>query len=536
MKPGHCPDPLLGAVLGFAPMWEAIAQAGYPPRLALYLLFSGGPDSVGLALALQAFARLTSEHLGMEVGRFLSASLSKDALGSARKFFSCPREVVLTLLHLNHRLRSSADDEAAWVREFAQERGLAFSCENVRVSAYAARNKMSVEEAGRDLRYAMLQRHLDDDPASLGFTAHTLNDNAESVLYSLASRSGIAGMLGIAPALHGRILRPFIGLSKEAILKELRRRHQDYLTDETNLVPDRPRTFLRHKVVPRLMELNPRFLENALATCDNLRSYDGLLRWALNAATRIALAEVHLWRRRLPLPLCPRVQWHAFAPASWGEEVAASMQVVFHHVLRCFGATLGWDECARLAEQVRAAGSCRMSAGRGVSVEFHSPSGLLFVVKGRQRPGWEMVEGERQLGSVILNLRRASAPELRSAVDGLKAHELKVVFAPAPGAVNVLTGSPVEYLAAFDARVPLPLTIRSCRRGDRLQLAGGGGRAKVSDVFTNAKVPRSLRPFWPAVADATGEILWLPGLARSGAHLVTGKRGSGLVLSWKVPA
>lgn len=525
---------LLDAVLGFGPFWRAVAEHQFPSPLSLFLLISGGPDSVGLALGLHDFAKLAADPPKKGLHELLPPSLKRTEYETARKYFSRPREVKLTLLHLNHSLRPSAEDEEAWVKDFAKRRGVRCECETQDVAGYARLHRTSVEDAGRVIRYAMLTRKLEADPAALGFTAHTMDDNTESVLYSLAQRAGIAGMLGIAPELHGHILRPFLHLRKQTILAELKRRRQKYVTDETNLVPDRPRTFLRHEVVPRLLELNPKFLENTLATCANLQGYDGLIRWALDSVTKLASAEDIQWRRRLLLPLLPPIRWHAFAPASWGEEISGSLAVIFYHLLRMFGATLNWSASARLADAVAGDYSYRAKAGRGVAVEHHPPSGLVFVVQRDEPASYELRDEMLALGPQKLEISQLQGEALEDSLTALAENEPRVSFANATGGFGELRTPGARYEAVFSAAAPQPLKVRPPKRGDRIKLPGGEGHAKLSDVFVNAKVPHSLRSHWPVVTDAKGGVLWLPGLVRGGAARVPKGARSGVKLSWEV--
>jgi tRNA(Ile)-lysidine synthetase-like protein len=509
-------DPLLAEVLSFAPLWDAVAELSHPDGIHFYLLFSGGPDSLALALTLERFTALASKAQGKAIKELLALNLPPAASKAARHFFSRKRTVKLTLLHLNHRLRSGADEEQAWVQDFARKRKLACVCRAVDAAKYAATHKMSVEEAGRVLRYQLLQEHLQRERSSLGFTAHTLNDNAESVLYALAQRTGISGLMGIAPSLHGRILRPLLGVRKEEVLRDLKRRRQDFLLDETNLVPDRPRTFLRHEVIPRLQELNPKFLENVLATCENVQSYEGLFRWALKAVSEIAQAENARWHALLPLPLLPGCVWHAFAPASWGDDIGDSLTVIFHHLLRGFGAPLDWNESVRLSGCVRASEPARFTPGGKASLEYLPESGWLLIVRSAETAEMELGEGSIQVGAGVVKLERLEGSALNQELDALHAREPKFDFAPSPG----LDAPTAAFNAVLAAGAGLPLKLRSVKRGDRMELPGGEGTAKLSDVFTNAKVPRALRGNWAVFADAAGEVLWLPGLVRSGAARV----------------
>lgn len=525
MPTKHAADPLLSALLSFAPFWKAAAALHDHNELQLCLLFSGGPDSVALALALCELAKLATKPVG--AAQLIPASLPKPELAFARKFLSHPRNVSVELLHLNHGLREAAAKEAKWVERFAAKHGCGCECRSSDVAAHAKEHCLSVEEAGRVVRYTMLNERLEADPQALGFTAHNLNDNAESVLYALAQRTGISGMLGIAPVLHGRILRPLLTLRKDEILAELKRREAKYLTDETNLVPDRPRTFLRHKVVPLMQELNPRFLENAYATCDNIRGYEGLFRWALDTTTQIALAEVRHWRTVLPLPLMPQAQWFAFAPSSWDENIRGSLGVVFFHLLRSFHASLGWNAAHELADAVRGGIGYQLAA-HGMCIEYHAPSGLLFIVHAPKTEEAQLVPGECWMGGSQVRLEKLAGENIAAELRRLEQDEARVTF----GCEQPCVEGVRPYAAVFGARMKLPLFVRQVKRGDRMMLAREGS-SKLSDIFVNLKVPHCLRECWPVVTDADGEIVWLPGLARGGASPVAPKAKAAWKLTWE---
>ncbi len=525
MPTKHAADPLLSALLLFAPFWKALAMLNNHDEIKLCLLFSGGPDSVALALALCEFAKLAAKPAGAM--KLVPLSLPKPELATARKFLSKPRNVSVELLHLNHGLREAAAKEAKWVEMFAVKHGCGCECRSSDVAAYAKEHCLSVEEAGRVVRYAMLNERLEANPNAFGFTAHNLNDNAESVLYALAQRTGISGMLGIAPVLHGRILRPLLALRKNDVLAELKRREAKYMIDETNLVPDRPRTFLRHKVVPLMQELNPRFVENAYATCDNIRGYEGLFRWALDTTTQIALAEVRHWRTVLPLPLLPQAQWFAFAPSSWDENIRGSLGVVFFHLLRNFHASLSWNAAHELADAVRGGLGYQLTA-HGICIEYHAPSGLLFIVHASKSEEAQLVPGECWMGGSQVRLEKQAGENVAAELRRLEKDEARITF----GVGQPCVEGARPYAAVFGARMKLPLFVRQVKRGDRMMLTREGS-SKLSDIFVNLKVPHCLRECWPVVTDAQGEIVWLPGLARGGASTVTSRAQAAWRLTWE---
>ena len=100
--------------------------------------------------------------------------------------------------HFNHGLRGAeADRDEAFVRDFCAGRGIAFHAGRGDTRAYAARNRLGIEEAARTLRYAFLERTADICGAAVIATAHTADDNAETLLMHLTRGAGLHGLGGI---------------------------------------------------------------------------------------------------------------------------------------------------------------------------------------------------------------------------------------------------------------------------------------------------------------------------------------------------
>jgi len=526
------PEHLLQVLLNFSPMWEWIAARDYPRELPLYLLFSGGPDSTALALVLMEFCRFVKSP--PEWKQLRTFFTDRSTAEMAHPFLSRPREANLTLLHLNHGIRAAADAEAQWIRSFAQRHSLRCVVEKVDVPALAHAQKRSLEEVGRTERYRLLNRHLETNENSLGFTAHTLDDHAESVLFNLVEQTGLGGLLGIAPALHGRVLRPFLSVTKQKLTEFLLARGQVFLTDESNLVPDRPRTFLRHEVIPRLQELNPRVKQNILATSEHLADYEGLFQWALRTLTSIATAEDMRLRQQIALPLMPGTRYHLLSVAQWKDEIQESLSVILNPILIAFRHTASWREATELARAIRRGERLLLREYRGGGgIQFHPPTSLLLLVSAPDAPSEIQLEpgAELDLPGASVSLSKLTASKLPGTLKRLRRHE-RFVDLTHPPEFNAPTKS-VIYEAVFSSRTPLPLHIRRWRRGERIAIAGGGS-AKLSDVFTDRKIPLLLRAHWPVVADSRGNVHWLPALIRGRLARTGPTAKHGFLLQWRV--
>jgi tRNA(Ile)-lysidine synthase len=194
---------------------------------------SGGADSVALLLALS------------------EANREREALG-----------VVLTAVHVHHGLRSAeADADEAFVRELCDKLGVPLVVERVNVPARQAAEREGLEEAARELRYRVFWELMKSSRADVVATAHTLDDQAETVVMKLLRGAWTEGIGGIAPAVEsgvrGRIVRPLLGARRAEVEAYLRERGQTWREDATNRDVSLMRNRVRHELIPILRGFNP---------------------------------------------------------------------------------------------------------------------------------------------------------------------------------------------------------------------------------------------------------------------------------------
>lgn len=161
--------------------------------------------------------------------------------------------------HYNHGLRGAeADRDEAFVRGLCRRMGVSAVTGRGDVAALAVRERLGVEEAARKARYAFLERTADELGAAVIATAHTADDNAETVLLHLARGTGLRGLGGIPPR-RGRIVRPMLDVTRAEVERYLRERGAAWVEDSTNADDDYARNRLRHGAVPALESVNPAF-------------------------------------------------------------------------------------------------------------------------------------------------------------------------------------------------------------------------------------------------------------------------------------
>lgn len=187
--------------------------------------------------------------------------------------------------HFNHGLRPAAQGDEDFVRDWCGRRNVPFYTRRDNAAEYAKKEKLSVEEAGRVLRYRFLENTAWETGCTLIATGHHAGDNAETVLMNLIRGCGLKGLAGI-PERRGNIVRPMLGVSRAEIEAYLEAQAVPHVEDETNADPSFTRNKVRLRLLPLLEELNPRAAQHICAAAARLREDEALL-----SAQAAALAE-----------------------------------------------------------------------------------------------------------------------------------------------------------------------------------------------------------------------------------------------------
>jgi len=191
-----------------------------------------------------------------------------DVLLKLKDYFSFRK---LALAHMNHMLRESAKRDEEFARHMARRLSLPFFYERRDVRAFAREEGLSLEEAGRVLRYEFLRRVKEGEGFDLIATAHHLNDLLETSLLFFTRGTGLDGLVGFLPR-EGDLVRPLYYVKKDEILDYARFRGLEWVEDETNYDKSIPRNLIRHEVVPRLKTINPSLEESFLKMVRLLRA------------------------------------------------------------------------------------------------------------------------------------------------------------------------------------------------------------------------------------------------------------------------
>lgn len=198
----------------------------------------------------------------------LSGGADSVALTFAMYLLKDKLDIRLSAAHFNHHLRGAESDrDEAFARDFCDRYEIPLFVGEGRVKP----GKKGLEAAARDARYGFL-RSLDGKIA----TAHTADDNAETVLLHLVRGTGLKGLGGIAPV-NGNVIRPMLTVTRQDVERFCQEWCLSYIQDSSNDTDAFLRNRLRHKVMPILKEENPRLAENVSAMALRLRQDEDFL-------------------------------------------------------------------------------------------------------------------------------------------------------------------------------------------------------------------------------------------------------------------
>jgi tRNA(Ile)-lysidine synthase len=422
------------------------------------------------ATALSALARAVRESGLIAEGSRGIALISggADSGATAAGLVEVLGPKAVTSLHLNYGLRPSSDRDEEAARELAARLGIELEVERPRLG------EGNVQAEAREARYRAAEGLRQERGVDWIATGHTRTDLAETLIYRLATSPGRRSLLGLRPR-RGAVVRPLLALDRDQVRRLAAEAGLPFSDDPTNAQPLYARNRIRNEVLPVLREIGPGAEATIAETQAELAEEGEALERvaadvlaesgadAAGAISRDALGSLHPAIRRLAL--------RRLAERAAGTGVPLS-RVRAEEIWRLVNEPEGGVvELGGGVDAQIEAGHVRFTTGPEAS-----PVEATLSIPGTCRfGGWE-VRAELSSG-----VPPADGPDL-------------AVLDPA-----VLGGA---------------LTVRSWHEGDRMRPLGLDGSKSLQDLFTDRKVPRSLRHALPVVT-SDGRIVWIAGVAVS---------------------
>jgi len=403
--------------------------------------------------------------------------------------------IVLSVAHFHHQIRGAeADADQTFVEELAAKLQLDFHSGSGNAPQYADESKISLETAARGLRHEWFADLIKQNKADKIATAHTLDDQAETVLMRIVRGTGSRGLAGIAPAHAARhLVRPLLTTTRREVEAYLKAKSQCWREDSSNLDLDHTRNRIRHTLLPLLeQEFNP------------------AIRQTLSDLANLSQAEDDYWNNELSL-LLPRLV-HEGKPTRSGRSASSDAQGVL---------ALDLSGLRSLPLAVRRQVIQRTALRFGVSLEFKHIQQLTEMTE-RGKPGARLALPD----GLVAN---RTVRELHFSKNTPKTPENYCYSLPVPGEVTVpelgitigakLISDGKQKASGYNEATLLKasllsseLKVRNWRAGDKFFPAHTQSPKKVKELLQSGRLGYELSPAqrkaWPVIESA-GQIVWM---------------------------
>jgi len=343
------------------------------------------------------------------------------------------------LAHCNFNLRGEESDaDEYFVQELAKEHQLKTHVIQFNTLAYATENKISIQMAARDLRYAWFDKLLIKTSAKYLAIAHHANDDVETFFINLVRGSGLKGLLGIKEK-NNAIVRPLLSVPRLEIDQYLKDRGLVFREDSSNASVKYLRNKIRHELMPLLAEMNPSIQQTV--------KYEMRI---LEGVSQIYAAKVEEVRKDLTQEKNGIVQF----------EITALIALnPFHNYLYELLAPYGFYTV------------------EAISKALHGQSGKQFFSLTHQ-----LVVDRENIFISLLN-KENEVFEITQQTRSL-VHPLEIIF-------KVTSDKTIIYdnnIAQLDInKLKFPLTLRKWKEGDKFMPLGMKKFKKLSDFFIDNK-------------------------------------------------
>ncbi|MEO0102720.1 MAG: tRNA lysidine(34) synthetase TilS [candidate division WOR-3 bacterium] len=418
-------------------------------KISILVGFSGGKDSTFLLFALWQL----KDYLNLKLFAF----------------------------HLNHLIRGEdAKRDEKFCRDFCRKLKVPLVIKRYDVKGYAKRKKISLEEAGRVIRYQFFEavrRKKKLDFVALG---HNATDNCETMLLALIKGQGLSGIAGI-PEKRDKIIRPLIDIKREEIEGFLKENSIPYVFDTTNLSLSHPRNYIRHIVLPFLKEVNPNLEETMRQTAQILQEEDAFQKMVVKEK----MVEEGMKKVRDGYLIDKKV-------------FLSYNLAIKRRILKELFREMPYDDIERVIGLIEKPSGKEVVLKNGIWA-LRERDGVFIGKLPKKSPFYKVLE--------VGGLNRIEGMGLELEVKKEKREIRELPYRPM-----------VEYFD-WDEVLP-PLYIRFWQPGDFLLYEEG--KKKLQDLFVDYKIPKRIKNEIPILFDQKG-VLWVLGLRRANRAKITEK-------------
>lgn len=403
-------------------------------------------------------------------------------------------ELSLIAVSIDHQLRGDASSQdVAYVKEICSKWGVQFADIAVDVQSYKEQKRVGTQVAARELRYQSFGKQMDIHNADYLALGHHADDQVETMLMTFVRSASTLALSGIPVTREfhgGKIVRPFLCVTKADIQEYCAREKIDPRIDMSNQDTHYTRNYFRKYIIPMIKERNSNVHTTIQRLSETLRGDEQLLQ----DQARAIFQEVAVWKEDKYVSL----QINRFKSYPH-----ALQRRVYHLILDYL---------------------------------YHElPDNLSYT---HEDIFFKLLEGDK--GHTMIDF--PSNLQIERSYKELNFFFKNTVYSQAtceqilqiPGSVQLPDGGNlvIDYakkipkqdqytLVCHAEHVSLPLAVRVRKQGDKMSWRGLSGTKKLKDIFIDEKIPRRERDKWPIVIDQSGRIIWLIGLKKSKQSLQT---------------
>ena len=396
-------------------------------------------------------------------------------------------KIELGAVHMNHKLRGTeADNDEKLCKELCDKYSVPIFVARKDVKNLSRKKRMSLEEAGREARYSEFEKIAKKNKYTKIATAHTCDDNAETVFFNLVKGTGIKGLAGI-PYKRRNIIRPLLILTKNEILNYLDENKIVFTIDASNLESDYDRNYIRNEIFPLIRKkLNVSFEEKILNTSSLVRSFSNQLEKIINIAVDDA-ADFSNKYLKLSLSILKK-----YDPEFSGDIFKKAVE-------RKFDINLNSKNIADIDSLLTGQTGDQISLTKNL-VALRERNEIIFYIKGKEKDSAEIKIKTGQ--TIKLNSQKLSI------INGIKKP------------LRFSSNRNREYIAADE--IGEKFLIRKWKTGDRFYPIGMKGTKKISDYLNEQKIS-SFDKKNQLVLTNNGKIVWVVGLRLDERFKVTNR-------------
>lgn len=377
------------------------------------------------------------------------------------------------MVHCNFNLRGEeSDGDEVFVKQLAQRYQVSCFVKSFDTSGFADLQRISIQMAARQLRYAWFNALLKEQKYEYIATAHHKNDVVETIIFNLTKGTGIAGLHGIKLK-QSQIIRPLLFADRKQI-EEYAQTHQlAWREDSSNSDEKYRRNLIRRRVIPVLEEINPKLLETLELSLERISGTESFF-----------LSAVQELKKKCMYTL--------------GKDVFINIQkvkdqpglhVVLHEMIKEYGfqyhQTREISEAIRRTTPEKQSGKVFDSSSHRLNIDRKE---LIISVISRDSIGsYTITEKEHKLDT----------DEVELTFKVLEARKYRVM--------------PLANIAALDhEKLKFPLTLRKWKKGDFFYPLGMNCKKKLSDFMIDIKIPLNLKNR-VMVLTSGDDIVWVVG-------------------------